>query len=636
MGSAYKRLIRNKKNKGFTLVELILTLAVIAVISFTVFQSLAKDFENKQAEVAGQHIKNIGVAVNNYIVNHYDSISKLENSSGSTLDIGPRICDTGKLNCEISIQTLVNEGMLPPASINKNVYGYGYKIIISRKGTSPYWNVSALITTDKPLIVSGNIRYDLLGKAMQEAGVDSGMTRTLATRMDGYKGSWSAIQTDYTNINNLGLLGYIAGYGSNSYSAFLRRDGTLPMTGDLNMGTKNIYGANNITASGKGTFGGEVEAGSWVHAKNGYGDVVSIGGDAATNDYEIKLGSTKPLSIYGPAAIDVKVSGNVNASVDMTAGRNINAGNWLIAHNGGGDVMYIGGDAAPHANGTLGNDYEIRMATNKPLTIWNNSAGFSEDDALLDIWGSTRLKGNLAVNSTDASRGNITASGNITATKRITAGEYVELGGIVTPGQACQKVGLLSRDNAGQIVSCKAGIWQPEQPVGMPMPWPSTTPPAGWLICNGQTFNTNQYPLLAKAYPSGKLPDLRGNYIRGLDQGRGYDSEASRSVLSEQKDSLQNHSHSLPTSTGYVAGSNQGDSSMQSIFLDGKEGVMATRLMDPTNVLKNGNNATPTTGDILRTYDLNWSVSSPYSDQARFSDETRTKNVAFVYIVRAL
>ncbi|HGY8149019.1 tail fiber protein, partial [Escherichia coli] len=25
-------------------------------------------------------------------------------------------------------------------------------------------------------------------------------------------------------------------------------------------------------------------------------------------------------------------------------------------------------------------------------------------------------------------------------------------------------------------------------PVGVPVPWPTVTPPAGWLQCNGATF----------------------------------------------------------------------------------------------------------------------------------------------------
>ncbi|WP_343118288.1 phage tail protein, partial [Escherichia coli] len=47
-------------------------------------------------------------------------------------------------------------------------------------------------------------------------------------------------------------------------------------------------------------------------------------------------------------------------------------------------------------------------------------------------------------------------------------------------------------------------------PVGVPVPWPSATPPTGWLKCNGAAFSAEEYPELAKAYPTNKLPDLRG------------------------------------------------------------------------------------------------------------------------------
>ena len=47
-------------------------------------------------------------------------------------------------------------------------------------------------------------------------------------------------------------------------------------------------------------------------------------------------------------------------------------------------------------------------------------------------------------------------------------------------------------------------------PVGVPVPWPSATPPTGWIKCNGAPFSAAQYPELAKVYPELKLPDLRG------------------------------------------------------------------------------------------------------------------------------
>ncbi|MDK7016971.1 phage tail protein, partial [Escherichia coli] len=58
----------------------------------------------------------------------------------------------------------------------------------------------------------------------------------------------------------------------------------------------------------------------------------------------------------------------------------------------------------------------------------------------------------------------------------------------------------------------------------MPVPWPTATPPAGWLKCDGRAFTKEQYPVLARAYPTLRLPDLRGEFIRGWDDGRKVDT----------------------------------------------------------------------------------------------------------------
>lgn len=70
-------------------------------------------------------------------------------------------------------------------------------------------------------------------------------------------------------------------------------------------------------------------------------------------------------------------------------------------------------------------------------------------------------------------------------------------------------------------------------PVGSPLPWPQATPPEGWLKCNGAAFDKAKYPKLAVAYPSGSLPDLRGEFIRGWDDGRGIDTN--RALLASQQ-----------------------------------------------------------------------------------------------------
>jgi phage-related tail fiber protein len=80
-------------------------------------------------------------------------------------------------------------------------------------------------------------------------------------------------------------------------------------------------------------------------------------------------------------------------------------------------------------------------------------------------------------------------------------------------------------------------------PVGIPVPWPLAAAPAGWLKCNGAAFTAAQYPKLALAYPALKLPDLRGEFLRGWDDGRGVDS--GRVLLSAQDDALQNITGSM-------------------------------------------------------------------------------------------
>ncbi|MEI9872220.1 tail fiber protein [Enterobacter ludwigii] len=91
-------------------------------------------------------------------------------------------------------------------------------------------------------------------------------------------------------------------------------------------------------------------------------------------------------------------------------------------------------------------------------------------------------------------------------------------------------------------------------PVGVPIPWPSATPPTGWLKCNGAAFTASQYPKLALAYPALRLPDLRGEFIRGWDDGRGVD--AGRALMSSQAGSvLGRYIGGYTDATGYINGS---------------------------------------------------------------------------------
>lgn len=88
-------------------------------------------------------------------------------------------------------------------------------------------------------------------------------------------------------------------------------------------------------------------------------------------------------------------------------------------------------------------------------------------------------------------------------------------------------------------------------PAGAIIPFAMGTAPSGWLVCNGAAVSRTTYSALFAAigttYGAGNgsttfnLPDLRGEFIRGLDNGRGVDS--GRTLGSTQSASNQAHTH---------------------------------------------------------------------------------------------
>ena len=146
-------------------------------------------------------------------------------------------------------------------------------------------------------------------------------------------------------------------------------------------------------------------------------------------------------------------------------------------------------------------------------------------------------------------------------------------------------------------------------PVGVPVPWPSATPPTGWIKCNGAPFSAEEYPELAKVYPALKLPDLRGEFIRGWDDGRGVDS--GRVVLTGQSQSVQQHTHDL-------AMAYSSDTAYRDRLGDTPDSDMIP--------IKYMINATTFNGSGWVYLKANGSTGA----------ETRPRNLAFNYIVRAV
>ncbi|EBC0163703.1 phage tail protein [Salmonella enterica subsp. enterica serovar Carrau] len=158
-------------------------------------------------------------------------------------------------------------------------------------------------------------------------------------------------------------------------------------------------------------------------------------------------------------------------------------------------------------------------------------------------------------------------------------------------------------------------------PVGVPVPWPIATPPAGWLKCDGRAFTKEQYPVLARVYPTLHLPDLRGEFIRGWDDGRRVDN--GRSLLSSQGDAIRNITA--------VFGQNVYAESTGTVYEWGQTSGVVTPFKT-TNKFINTNQLPVATGSSP-TYPLSFKLDA--STQVPTASENRPRNIAFNYIVRA-
>ena len=159
-------------------------------------------------------------------------------------------------------------------------------------------------------------------------------------------------------------------------------------------------------------------------------------------------------------------------------------------------------------------------------------------------------------------------------------------------------------------------------PVGVPVPWPLPTPPQGWLKYNGAPFDKNIYPKLGAIYPGGVLPDLRGEFVRGWDDGRGINT--GRALLSSEADMNKSHGHLFESSMD--GGTTWGNANP---YIDFNAGNSVSHT--PNNIFV----------QVLRAQiggaGAGWEGinNTGVRNQLSGGNESRPRNIAFNYIVRA-
>ena len=170
------------------------------------------------------------------------------------------------------------------------------------------------------------------------------------------------------------------------------------------------------------------------------------------------------------------------------------------------------------------------------------------------------------------------------------------------------------------------------------------TVPSGYLECNGAAVSRTTYSVLfaviGTAYGTGNgsstfnLPDLRGEFVRGFDNGKGTDS--GRSIATSQSSQNAQHNHSIsvsgttsnptPTLTGDVRRISEG------YRAQGTASGVFTKELDGNNNITGSSSTSPVAGfsmDATHTHTV--SVSGTSGSQG---SEARPRNIAMLYIIK--
>lgn len=205
------------------------------------------------------------------------------------------------------------------------------------------------------------------------------------------------------------------------------------------------------------------------------------------------------------------------------------------------------------------------------------------------------VTGNTAGVHTGAVTGNVTGNatgssgsctGNSATATALATARNIQVSGDVT--------GTASFDGSANINIAATLAAQPV-PAGSVFNFAASTAPTGYLECSGAAVSRTTYAALfavtSTTFGVGdgsttfNLPNLRGEFVRGFDNGRGVD--ASRAFGSAQSDELKAHTHTttFPNSddpsngTRHVTGSNA--DSADEVFTSSSTGGAETR---PRNI----------------------------------------------------
>ena len=273
------RLPPKRLQYGFLLPQLAIVVGVLSLVLAYYGNRYAQvsidQGRDDKAKLIGERMANISDATKTYATTFFTQIQRGESVTRNGYSVVPQRLLAPTLT------DLSGLGFLPATAINPVVYN-GQSIqfnvamrINTQSGcTIPSCSLLFQVTTSAPLLIPNGNTVDIRRATIAATAASPGNAGvSMPGSMGGDPSVFVGNGGTVTGTNSGGVAGLVSisnGYDSQGFFEFLRRDGSLPMTGTLNMqdasGAKhdianaNDIGAVDVTASGDITASGNITA----------------------------------------------------------------------------------------------------------------------------------------------------------------------------------------------------------------------------------------------------------------------------------------------------------------------------------------------------------------------------------------
>lgn len=447
--------MKNNNEKGFLLLEGMIALVLMGVIAFWQANSAIIRFQEGVGKIAGEQVKTIGDALGTYAVTNVNQIISNSAVAGVANTRAPTVAELTAL------------GFLPASTglVNINSGTYALTVTATPGGcVVPNCSLTGAVVLSQPLMASGTFSPLMAGAALAAMGADGGVSTIDGLQIQGAANAWS-MNNPQGNVK--GTVAYQIGTTNIAMSQFLRRDGTLPMTGSLNMNGQSVFGLTAHAIKSACAIAAELGSGpkgevlscqgglwlpqgslSWQDSVATFTDLPMSGDEvgAVRTTRDTRRAFMWTGGGWDPLAVDQ--NGNLTVPTALTVGTNITAGGNLTAANltTAGNLSVGGSISSP-------NNLNLNAGAGRSAVInWANSTTGGGDSLVVG-------------NGAGAAAMTVKANGNVNLTGYLEPGWAVEGAGGCTNGQMAKASYTFAAGWVynGTALNCINGVWTRQQ-----------------------------------------------------------------------------------------------------------------------------------------------------------------------------